>query len=120
MAESTITQRMYLISQLEAHFGRQLRQRIVADSEDVIRLMKSQEEMGLLDRRVALTTFGKWVGQYVDAAVEASEALEAARQCPDSLLPDLVRWQTLPDWKNAMIAAGFEFDVKTMRWTEEW
>ena len=116
MMDST-TKRMYLIAQLDGHDGRWLRQRIVSGYEDAKRQVE-QMSPEFANRKVAVKHFITWIEEYVDLAREGAEALEAARQCPDECLEDLVRWQTNEIWRKVMTDAGMVFNTKTLLWEE--
>lgn len=111
------TRRMYLIAQLDGHYGRWLRNRIIFGYEDAKKQLEQMTD-DFADRRVAVKHFITWMEEYVDLAREGAEALEAARQCPDEYLDDLVRWQTNPNWREAMTKAGMVFDTKKMHWVK--
>lgn len=114
---SSVSQRMYLIAQLDGHYGRFLRERVLSNYEDTKKLLAHDDER-FMTKQVALEQYLSWLEELVDLAREGAEALEAARQCPDEFLDDLVRWQTNPNWREAMIRAGMEFDTQTLRWRE--
>lgn len=102
--------RVYLIAQLEAHYARILRMNVV----NLVEAARKRDP----ETQVTLGHFLTWTdGLYRDAQ-EGAEVVMAAHQCPDEVLPDLVRWQTNPNWRAAMERAGMTFDTKRLVWEE--
>ena len=105
--------RFYLIAQLEAHYGRWLRECVLTEGLDC---MKAAERDP--DKTLKFSTLGKIWESSVEIALEGRQLIQAAREIEDpKTLEILVKWQTLPKWRELMEADGWAFDRERMNWT---
>ena len=103
--------RYFLLGQIEAHWGRMLRQSILREADlEVVR--------GRHPESIPPWKYEAIMEALIAEAQKAGEAIDAAYRCPDDLLPVLKNWQTNDHWREMMIERGYYFDVELMIWME--
>ena len=123
MVGMSTVDRARLIADLEAHFGRFLRNAVIMDhqaGDQMIRSWQAREADGRgrsLEMSEAHAKHQEWTRRAYEIAVEGEAAVKFARGIEDDRVLDIfVRWKTLPNWRKAMEDEGWVFDEKYLSW----
>ena len=105
--------RIGLIRDLEAHYGRWLRNAVMSNLGDIQRIAEERPDEAHPFSRIA-----RWVESPVKIAIEGAAALNAVRMIEDDDALDVfVRWKTLPSWRKALEEQGWTLDEKNIVWS---
>lgn len=105
-------ERGHWIAHLEAHYSRYLAHDIRVNC---VGAMETAEQIHSGNYKHVLNVTCE---ELLKSAEQARMVIETAYYIPIEQLFDFVRYATLPKWREAMEALGFEWDPENLRWND--
>ncbi len=107
-------ERMYLIAQLEAHYGRWLAHAVIANHQSAVAMQNKPQR-----RELTMKDFVTWTQNEFDIAQERETLIQAAHGLEDEEFEIMVKWRTLPKWAEAMAELGYTWNMDAMKWQQD-